>query len=309
MRFLITGGTGTFGSALVEKLLKNGNDEIIVFSRDEYKQYLMREKYKTDKLKFVIGDIRNIDSLNACMKNVDYVFHAAAMKHVRICEENPQEAILTNVIGTQNVLKSAIEYDVKKVVILSTDKAVCPQNTLGLTKALAEKLALSFVPTSKTKIFITRFGNLMMSRGSVLEKFVDLAKQGMSLTVTSPNMERFMMTIEDAINLILFAFSSDNSGHIFIKKSKVFNILMVAQVINDLYKNKAPIEIIPSINGEKEIEALVYNEKVIEHDDYYEIDPNNTIGEMKTILSTDYLKESPESIKNILQDLLEMKHN
>lgn len=304
MRFLITGGTGTFGSALVERLLRTTDDEIIVFSRDEYKQYLMKEKYQTDRLKFVIGDVRNISSLNSIMAGVDYVFHAAAMKHVRICEENPQEAVLTNVTGTQNVLNSAINHNVKKVIVLSTDKAVCPQNTLGLTKALAEKIALDYVGKTQTKIFITRFGNLILSRGSVLEKFVDLAKKGEPLTVTSPKMERFMMTVEDALDLIMFAFSSDSSGHIFIKKSKVFNILTIAQVINELYQNKTLIKYIPEIKGEKENEMLIHNEMVIEHDDFYEIDTNKKVGKLMTVSSADFEKESYENTKKIFQNLI-----
>ena len=304
MKLLITGGTGTFGQALAEKLLKTTEDEIIIFSRDEYKQHLMREKFQSNRLKFVIGDIRNIASIDSCMAGVDYVFHAAAMKHVRICEENPQEAILTNVIGTENVLKSATKHNVKKVVVLSTDKAVCPQSTLGLTKSLAEKIALDYVSKSETKIFITRFGNLMLSRGSVLEKFIEIAKRGETLTVTSPKMERFMMTIEDAVDLILKVFSTNLSGRIFIKKSKVYNILTIAQAINDLYENKAPITFTSALKGEKETELLLCNEMVIEHEDFYEIDTDKKIGQLMSVSSENFVKENFEDTKADLRKLL-----
>ena len=306
MKLLITGGTGTFGQALAEKLLKTTEDESIIFSRDEYKQHLMREKFQSNRLKFVIGDIRNIASIDSCMAGVDYVFHAAAMKHVRICEENPQEAILTNVIGTENVLKSATKHNVKKVVVLSTDKAVCPQSTLGLTKSLAEKIALDYVSKYETKIFITRFGNLMLSRGSVLEKFIELAKRGETLTVTSPKMERFMMTIEDAVDLILKVFSTNLSGRIFIKKSKVYNILTIAQAINDLYENKAPITFTSALKGEKETELLLCNEMVIEHEDFYEIDTDKKTGQLMSVSSENFVKENFEDTKADLRKLLQI---
>ncbi len=306
MKILITGGTGTFGTAFIKKILKNNeNDQIIVFSRDEYKQYTMRENLKSDKIKYVIGDIRNFDSINASMHGVDYVFHAAAMKHVRSCEENPMEAILTNVMGTKNVIESAILNHVKKVVVLSTDKAVCPKNTMGMTKALAEKIAIDYSSKSPTNIAITRFGNLMMSRGSVLEKFIKLAQNKEELTVTSEHMERFMMSIDDAIDLISYAFSSTSNGHIFVKKAKVFNILKLAEAVNDLYHNKTPIRLLNSLEfNEKEVEMLLFNETAVDRGDFYEIDPCGKEGDKMTVSSENQTKETKESIKEILAKLI-----
>lgn len=305
MKILITGGTGTFGTAFIKKILKeNNHDEIIVFSRDEYKQYTMREELKSERIKYVIGDIRHFDSINASMHGVDYVFHAAAMKHVRSCEENPMEAILTNVIGTKNVIESAIANNAQKVVVLSTDKAVCPKNTMGMTKALAEKIAIDYSTKSSTKIAITRFGNLMMSRGSVLEKFISLAQKGKELTVTSEHMERFMMSIDDAIDLISYAFSSPSNGHIFVKKAKVFNILKLAEAVNDLYENKTPIRLLNNSEfNEKEVEMLLFNETAVDRGNFYEIDPYGKEGERMTVSSENQIKETKESIKEILMKM------
>ncbi len=301
MRVLITGGTGSFGSALVERLLKETNDEIIVFSRDEYKQYQMKEKFQTDRIQYIIGNIRDENALErVCRQGVDYVFHAAAMKHVRICEENPIEAVLTNVIGTKNVLEAAVKNKVKKVVVLSTDKAVCPQSTMGQTKALVEKIALSYAKTSSTKIIVTRFGNLITSRGSVLGKFIDLAKNKQSLPVTSGNMNRFMMGTDEAVDLVIYALNSEKNNRIFVKKSKVFNILDLAKSVNELYENTAPIKYISKIKGEKECEWLFFNESVIDRGDFYEIDPQGIEGTVCSCSSGEQKKQTVESIKKIL---------
>lgn len=306
MRVLITGGTGSFGGALVERLLQATDYEIVVFSRDEYKQYLMKEKFKTDRIKYVIGNIRDINALDVvCQQNIDYIFHAAAMKHVSICEENPLEAVLTNVIGTKNVLEAAIRNKVKKVVVLSTDKAVCPQSTMGQTKALAEKIALSYAKQSPTKIVITRFGNLITSRGSVLGKFINLAKEKKSLPITSYEMNRFMMGIDEAIDLVLFAFNSEKSNRIFVKKAKVFNILDLAKCVNELYENNASIKYISKVKGERENEWLFFNESVIDHGDFYEIDPDGKEGIVASVSSGEQQRETIENIKSILLSYIE----
>jgi len=273
---LITGGTGSFGNAVLRKFLQTGIKEIRIFSRDEKKQDDMRQFYKSDKIKYFIGDVRNGRSVDNAMKGVDFVFHAAALKQVPSCEFFPIEAVNTNVIGCQNVLDSATEYGIEKVIVLSTDKAVYPINAMGLTKALSEKImvAKSRNGNGDTILCGTRYGNVMASRGSVIPLFVDQIKSGKSITITEPKMTRYMMTLEDAVDLVLFAFKNGNNGDIFVQKSPATTIEIVAKALLELYNANNEIKIIGIRHGEKIYETLVNREEMVKAEDmgnYYRI--------------------------------------
>lgn len=261
---LVTGGTGTFGNAVVRRFLNTDIKEIRIFSRDEKKQDDMRRFYKNDKLKFFIGDVRDIQSVRNAMYGVDYVFQAAALKQVPSCEFFPLEAVKTNILGTENVLTAAIEFGVKKVVCLSTDKAVYPINAMGMSKALMEKIFVAksrTVEPDKTLICGTRYGNVMASRGSVIPLFVQQIKSGKPLTVTNPEMTRFLMSIEEAVDLVLYAFQNGNQGDRFVKKSPSAKIGDLAQAMKEIFEVENEIKIIGTRHGEKMHETLLTKEE------------------------------------------------
>jgi len=267
---LVTGGTGTFGNAVVRRFLNTDIKEIRIFSRDEKKQDDMRRYYKNDKLKFFIGDVRDIQSVRNAMHGVDYVFQAAALKQVPSCEFFPLEAVKTNILGTENVLTAAIEYGVKKVVCLSTDKAVYPINAMGMSKALMEKVFVAksrTVDPDKTLICGTRYGNVMASRGSVIPLFVSQIKSGKPLTVTNPEMTRFLMSIEEAVDLVLYAFQNGNQGDRFVKKSPSAKIGDLAQAMKEIFEVENEIKIIGTRHGEKMHETLLTKEEHLVSED------------------------------------------
>ena len=274
---LITGGTGSFGNAVLKRFLKTDIREIRIFSRDEKKQDDMRQYYNDSKIKYYIGDVRNYESINSAMKGVDYVFQAAALKQVPSCEFFPIEAVRTNVLGCENVLNAAIENKVGRVIVLSTDKAVYPINAMGMSKALSEKvmIAKSRNLNGTGMVFCgTRYGNVMASRGSVIPLFIDQIKKGHPLTLTDPNMTRYMMTLDDAVDLVLFAFKNGNPGDIFVQKSPAATIEVLAQAMIQLYKSDSPLKIIGTRHGEKLYETLVNREEMVKAedlDDYYRI--------------------------------------
>lgn len=274
---LITGGTGSFGNAVMERFLNSDIKEIRIFSRDEKKQDDMRKKYNNDKIKFYLGDVRDLSSVKNAMHGVDYMFHAAALKQVPSCEFFPMEAVKTNVVGTDNVLTAAIAYGVNKVICLSTDKAAYPINAMGISKAMMEKV---FVAKSKTVspedtlITGTRYGNVMASRGSVIPLFIEQIKNGESLTVTDPNMTRFLMSLEEAVELVVFAFENANAGDIMVQKSPASTIGDLAQAVKELFNVDNEIKIIGTRHGEKRFETLLTREEhVISEDlgDFYRV--------------------------------------
>ncbi|HQB32299.1 MAG TPA: nucleoside-diphosphate sugar epimerase/dehydratase [Erysipelotrichaceae bacterium] len=267
---LITGGTGSFGNAVLNRFLKTDIKEIRIFSRDELKQDNMRHYYQkeypeySDKIKFYIGDVRDINSLNNAMNGVDYIFHAAALKQVPSCEFFPIEAVKTNVLGTENVLNAAINAGVKKVICLSTDKAAYPVNAMGTSKAMMEKVIVAksrTVSPEKTTICCTRYGNVMCSRGSVIPLFISQIKSGKELTVTDPTMTRFIMSLEEAVELVVFAFKNGQSGDILVQKSPACTIGDLAQAVRELFNPEAKIKIIGIRHGEKMYETLLTNEE------------------------------------------------
>lgn len=263
---LITGGTGSFGNAVLKRFLHTEIGEIRIFSRDEKKQDDMRKAYKNDKIKFYIGDVRDIASVKNAMNGVDYIFHAAALKQVPSCEFFPMEAVRTNVIGTDNVLTAAIECGVKKVICLSTDKAAYPVNAMGTSKAMMEKVFVArarTVASGKTLICGTRYGNVMASRGSVIPLFVDQIKNGQSLTITEPSMTRYIMSLEEAVELVLFAFEYAEAGDIMVQKAPACTIGDLAQAVKELFKVDNEIKVIGIRHGEKMHETLLTKEEYI----------------------------------------------
>ena len=263
---LITGGTGSFGNAILNRFLKTDIKEIRIFSRDEKKQDDMRRRYQNDKVKFYIGDVRDVNSIKNAMYQVDYVFHAAALKQVPSCEFFPLEAVKTNVIGTDNVLTTAIESGVKKVICLSTDKAAYPVNAMGTSKAMMEKVMVAksrTVDPSKTMICCTRYGNVMASRGSVIPLFVDQIKNGQALTVTDPKMTRFIMSLDEAVDLVLFAYEHAQSGDILVQKAPACTIETLAEALLEIFSASNPLKIIGIRHGEKMYETLLTNEECV----------------------------------------------
>jgi UDP-glucose 4-epimerase len=279
---LITGGTGSFGNAVLNRFLNSDFfSEIRIFSRDEKKQDDLRKRVNDNKVKFYIGDVRDRDSLIPAIKGVDYIFHAAALKQVPSCEFFPLEAVKTNIIGTDNVLTVAQNYNVKKVVVLSTDKAAYPINAMGMSKGLMEKVMVAksrILDSNKTIFCGTRYGNVMASRGSVIPLFIDQIKENKSLTLTDPNMTRFMMTLEDAVDLVLYAFEHANQGDLFVQKAPSATVGTLAQALIELYKSTSQIKIIGTRHGEKLYETLVNREDMIKAEDlgeYYRIPADN----------------------------------
>jgi UDP-glucose 4-epimerase len=267
---LITGGTGSFGNAVLRRFLNTGIKEIRILSRDEKKQDDMRQFYKNQKIKYYIGDVRDKRSVDTAVRGVDYIFQAAALKQVPSCEFFPMEAVRTNVMGCENVLDSAIEHGVKRVIVLSTDKAVYPINAMGISKALSEKVMVAKsrnLSGTETVLSGTRYGNVMASRGSVIPLFVDQIKAGNPLTITDPNMTRYMMTLEDAVDLVLFAFEHGTNGDIFVQKAPATTIEILAKALLELYNAKNEIKIIGTRHGEKLYETLLSREEMVKSSD------------------------------------------
>jgi len=275
---LITGGTGSFGNAVLDKFLDTDVNEIRIFSRDELKQDNMRKKYNNNKLKFYIGDVRDLNSLEDAIKGVDFIFHAAALKQVPSCEFYPMQAVRTNVIGTENVLNTAIKYSVQKVIVLSTDKAVYPINAMGISKAMMEKVAVAKsrnLSENETVICCTRYGNVMASRGSVIPLFLNQIRAKQDITITDPNMTRFMMSLNDAVDLVLFAFEKGKNGDIFVQKAPAATIELLANSLKKiLNRSEHVIKVIGTRHGEKLYETLLTREEMvsaIDMGDYYAI--------------------------------------
>jgi len=278
---LITGGTGTFGNAVLKRFLNTDIKEIRIFSRDEKKQYDMRTQLMNDKIKFYIGDVRDYESIESALYGVDYVFHAAALKQVPSCEFYPLEAVRTNILGTENVLNAAIKNRVKNMIVLSTDKAVYPINAMGISKAMMEKVMVAKARTMDKKgtVFCgTRYGNVMASRGSVIPLFVDQIKSGQALTVTDPNMTRFLMSIEDAVDLVLYAYEHGSQGDIFVQKAPAATIGDLALAVKELFNADNEIKIIGTRHGEKLYETLLTREELVRAEDlggYYRVPADN----------------------------------
>src|SRR5690554_6171691 len=268
---LITGGTGSFGNAVLDRFLDTDIGEIRIFSRDEKKQDDMRHRIQNAKVKFYIGDVRDKRSVDTAMRGVDYVFHAAALKQVPSCEFFPMQAVRTNVIGTENVLDSAVDHGVKNVVVLSTDKAAYPINAMGISKAMMEKVAIakarSLGDDAKTTICVTRYGNVMASRGSVIPLWIDQMKANKEITITDANMTRYMMTLEDAVDLVLYAFENGNNGDLFVQKAPAATLDVLANALKELYKTDTPIRVIGTRHGEKLYETLVTREEMFKSED------------------------------------------
>lgn len=274
---LIPGGTGSFGNAVLERLLATDCKEIRIFSRDELKQEIMRIKYANERLKFYIGDVRNKESVDNVMQGVDLVFHAAALKQVPSCEFFPIQAVMTNILGSNNVITSAIEHGVKNVVCLSTDKAAYPINAMGMTKALMEKVAMSatrMLPNSRTTVCCVRYGNVMCSRGSVIPLFIGQLKQNQPVTITVPGMTRFLLPLRNAVDLVLFAFDHANQGDLFIKKAPACTIIDLARAVKNIFRSNVPEKVIGIRHGEKIYETLATREELSRAEDtgdYYRI--------------------------------------
>ena len=275
---LITGGTGSFGNAVLKRFLDSDIKEIRIFSRDEKKQDDMRHHLQNKKVKFYIGDVRDKRSVDGVMNGVDYIFHAAALKQVPSCEFFPTQAVRTNVLGTENVLDSAIAHRIKNVVVLSTDKAAYPINAMGISKAMMEKVAIAkgrqLGDQGETTICCTRYGNVMASRGSVIPLWVEQMKNGNSITITDPNMTRFMMTLDDAVDLVIYAFQHGKNGDLFVQKSPAATLDVLAEALKELYQSNAEIKIIGTRHGEKLYETLVTREEMSKAEDmggYYRI--------------------------------------
>jgi UDP-N-acetylglucosamine 4,6-dehydratase/5-epimerase len=279
---MITGGTGSFGNTVLQRFLRTGVKQIVIFSRDEKKQEDMRIALRSQKVKFVIGDVRDYDAISKAMRGVDYVFHAAALKQVPSCEFYPIEAVRTNVLGTENVLNAAIEHRVKRVVLLSTDKAVYPINAMGISKAMAEKVlvatARAVEDADGTVMCATRYGNVMASRGSVIPLFIEKIKAKLPLRVTDPNMTRFLMSLADSVDLVMHAFEHGKQGDIFVQKAPASTIGDLAAALQKLFCSKVPVEIIGTRHGEKLYESLVSREEMAKAEDmgrYYRIPADN----------------------------------
>ena len=299
---LITGGTGSFGNAVLRRFLNLDIKEIRIFSRDEKKQDDMRRKYADDRLKFYIGDVRDYESIMNAVRGVDYIFHAAALKQVPSCEFHPIEAVKTNVIGTENVLTAAINANVQKVICLSTDKAVYPINAMGISKAMMEKVivAKSRQGGDSTVICCTRYGNVMASRGSVIPLFMELIHDNKELTLTDPNMTRFMMTLDDALDLVLFAFNKGLPGDIFVQKAPATTIGVMAQALCELMgKFNYPIRVIGTRHGEKQYESLLSREEMVRSEDmgdYFRIPPD-----LRDLNYAKYVDLGEEDITNAVE--------
>ena len=321
---LITGGTGSFGNAVLERFLDSDFSEIRIFSRDEKKQEDMRLALKNPKVKFYIGDVRNYNSVNDAMRGVDYVFHAAALKQVPSCEFYPMEAVQTNILGAENVMRSAIANEVKRCVVLSTDKAVYPINAMGISKAMMEKIMVAqsrLCDPNKTVLCATRYGNVMGSRGSVIPLFIKqlLAKE--PLTITDPTMTRFLMSLEDSVDLVLYAFANAQAGDIFVQKAPAATIADLASALQQLLKTNVAVNIIGTRHGEKLYESLVSREEMAraqDHDAYYRIPADSrdlnydkyfTQGELAVSQIEDYTSHNTQrlDIEGVKRTLLPLE--
>ncbi len=297
---MITGGTGSFGHTVLRRFLATDVREIRVFSRDEKKQEDMRIALANDKVKFYIGDVRDPQSVRDAMVGVDYVFHAAALKQVPSCEFYPMEAVKTNVNGTENVLNAAVQAGVKRVVVLSTDKAVYPINAMGISKAMAEKLVVAksrLAAAGDTVLCATRYGNVMASRGSVIPLFIQQIKSGLPLTVTDPNMTRFLMSLEDSVDLVLHAFEHAKQGDIFVQKAPASTVKDLAQALLDLFGSNNPVKVIGTRHGEKLYESLISREEMAKAEDmgrYYRIPADN-----RDLNYNKYFVEGEENISEL----------
>ena len=294
---LVTGGTGSFGETMVERLLREGAKEIRIFSRDEKKQNDQRLRFNDSRLRYVIGDVRDESSLRDCMTGVDSVFHAAALKQVPSCEFFPLEAVKTNVLGSENVLRAAIKEGVERVVVLSTDKAVYPVNAMGLSKGLAEKVAVAKARDSKgTTIAVTRYGNVIGSRGSVIPLFFDQIDSGKSLTITDEKMTRFMMTLDEAAELVMYALSQSNNGSVYVKKSPAATLKTIAKAVMRIKgKEEHPVNYIGHRHGEKLAETLVSSEEystAVDHGEYFELP-----ADKRKLCYEEYVSEGKETAK------------
>lgn len=296
---MITGGTGSFGNTVLKRFLSTDVREIRIFSRDEKKQEEMRIALNNSKLKFYIGDVRDYDSVYQAMKGVDYVFHAAALKQVPSCEFYPMEAVRTNVIGTENVMNAATANGVKRVVVLSTDKAVYPINAMGISKAMAEKLLVAkarMQNENETVFCATRYGNVMASRGSVIPLFVSQLKENKPLTITDPNMTRFLMSLEDSVDLVLYAYEHGQQGDIFVQKAPASTVEVLAQALKEVFAKDNEIRIIGTRHGEKLYESLISREEIAHAQDmggYYRIPADN-----RDLNYAKYFSEGEESISH-----------
>lgn len=296
---LITGGTGSFGTAVLNRFLETDHfKEIRIFSRDEKKQDDMRNQYQNSKLKFYIGDVRNYNSIERAMHNVDYVFHAAALKQVPSCEFFPMEAVQTNVLGTQNVIDAAVNHKVKKVICLSTDKAAYPINAMGISKAMMEKVAVAASRNlENTTVCLTRYGNVMASRGSVIPLFLKQIKEGQPITITDPNMTRFLMSLDEAVELVLFAFENGKSGDLFVNKAPAGTIENLAIALKEMCGADNEIKIIGTRHGEKLYETLCTREEMLKAEDmgeFYRIPADN-----RDLNYAQYFSEGNEDISKI----------
>lgn len=297
---MITGGTGSFGNAVLKRFLTTDVREIRIFSRDEKKQEEIRIALNNNKLKFYIGDVRDYDSIYQAMKGVDYVFHAAALKQVPSCEFYPMEAFRTNVMGTENVMKAATANNVKRVVVLSTDKAVYPINAMGISKAMAEKLMVAksrMQGVTETVFCATRYGNVMASRGSVIPLFVSQLKEGKPLTITDPNMTRFLMSLEDSVDLVLYAYEHGQQGDIFVQKAPASTVADLAQALKEVFARDNEIRIIGTRHGEKLYESLISREEIAHAQDmggYYCIPADN-----RDLNYAKYFSEGEEKISQL----------
>ncbi|RYE05560.1 MAG: NAD-dependent epimerase/dehydratase family protein [Rickettsiaceae bacterium] len=320
---MITGGTGSFGNAILKYMLKTDIKEIRVFSRDEKKQEDMRIAFNSDKLKFYIGDVRNYDSINEAVRGVNYLFHAAALKQVPSCEFFPMEAVKTNVLGTDNVLNAAINNHIEKVVVLSTDKAVYPINAMGMSKAIMEKITVAksrTIPITGIVLCATRYGNVMGSRGSVIPLFIDQIKNKRSITITDPTMTRFMMSLDDSVNLVLYAFENGKQGDIFVQKSPAATIETLKSALQQLFGPAKSINYMGIRHGEKIYESLVSSEEMVRAEDlgdYYRIPADSRDlnyakfvckGEKEIAYTMDYTSHNTrqldvESLKQLLLKL------
>jgi UDP-N-acetylglucosamine 4,6-dehydratase len=324
---MITGGTGSFGNTVLKRFLDTAVKEIRIFSRDEKKQEDMRILLANDKVKFHIGDVRDYDSLAQAMVGVDFIFHAAALKQVPSCEFYPMEAVRTNVLGTENVLNAAIAGKVKRVVVLSTDKAVYPINAMGISKAMAEKLMTAksrAIPAGGPVICATRYGNVMASRGSVIPLFINQLKSGLPITVTDPNMTRFLMSLEDSVDLVLHAFDHAQQGDLFVQKAPASTVADLAQALRELFKLHNPVKVIGTRHGEKLYESLISREEMSKAQDmgrYYRIPADNRdlnyskyfvegeehISELDDYTSHNTERLDVEAIKTLLLKLPEVR--
>jgi UDP-N-acetylglucosamine 4,6-dehydratase/5-epimerase len=323
---MITGGTGSFGNAVLSRFLDTDVREIRIFSRDEKKQEDMRLLLKNDKVRFVIGDVRRYEGVREAMAGVDYVFHAAALKQVPSCEFYPMEAVQTNVLGTENVLRAAVDARVQRVVFLSTDKAVYPVNAMGISKAMAEKIAVakSRLGADRTIVCVTRYGNVMMSRGSVIPLFIKQIKSGLPLTVTDPRMTRFLMSLDESVDLVVHAYQAADQGDTFVQKAPSSTLENLALALKELFNASNPINVIGTRHGEKRHETLVAREEMAKAADlgrYFRIPMDNrsmdyslyfTDGELKISSVDDYTSDnserlSLEGVKRLLLTLDEIR--